>query len=94
MSANVCNEHGIICSLANANGHCRVSACYNRKVDYVPFKEAVPKPNKDLVEVVRCKECKYEHQCQKAVQHTTHELTSATIAYRPIDYCSYGERRG
>ena len=64
MSANICNEHGIICSLANANGHCRVSACYNKKVDYVPYKEAIPKPNKNLVEVVRCKECKWLRYCE------------------------------
>ena len=45
------------------------------------------------IDIVWCKECKYEHQCQKAVQHTTHELTSVTIGYKAVDYCSYGERR-
>lgn len=43
-------------------------------------------------EIVRCKECKYKQQCQKTVQHTTHEPTSVTIAYKAVDFCSYGER--
>ena len=45
-------------------------------------------------ELVRCKECKYKQQCHKAVEHTTRDTTSVTIAYRPIDFCSYGEREG
>ena len=94
MSANVCNEYGIICSLANANGHCRVSACYNKKVDYVPFKEAVPKPNKDLVEVVRCKECK--HNYNKVINHGKMQprcdFTDRVLTEN--DYCSRGEREG
>ena len=27
--------------------------------EYVPFDKAVPKPSKNLVEVVRCKDCKH-----------------------------------
>ena len=50
-------------------------------------------PTIDAVNVVRCKECKWEQRCQKAVQHTTHELTSVTIGYKAIDFCSYGERK-
>lgn len=45
-------------------------------------------------DVVRCKECKYKQQCHKAVEHTTYKPTSVTIAYRPIEFCSYGEREG
>lgn len=44
------------------------------------------------IDIVHCKECKYKQQCHKAVEHTTRDWTSITIAYRPIDYCSYGER--
>lgn len=43
------------------------------------------------INVVRCKECKYESICSHSVQHTTHEPTSVTIGYKSIDYCSYGE---
>ena len=45
------------------------------------------------IDIVFCRECKYEHQCQKAVQHTTHDLTSVTIGYKSVDFCSYGERK-
>jgi len=51
-------------------------------------------PTIDAVSVVRCKECKWEQRCQKAVQHTTHELTSVTIGYKAVEFCSYGEREG
>lgn len=47
----------------------------------------------EAVLVVRCKECKYEPICTHRVQHTTYEPTSVTIAYRPIEFCSYGERK-
>ena len=87
MSANCCNEHGIICSLANANGYCRVSACYNKMVDYVP------KPNKNLVEVVRCKECKH-YKDTFCGCHTAPYCNRESREYRnPDDYCSYGERK-
>lgn len=45
------------------------------------------------IDIVRCAECKYKQQCHKAVEHTTHDRTSVTIAYRPIEFCSYGERK-
>ena len=51
-------------------------------------------PTIDVVEVVRCKECKYRQQCRKTVEHITHEPTSVTIEGKPIDFCSYGEREG
>ena len=44
------------------------------------------------IDIVRCVECKYKQQCQKAVQHTTHEPTSVTIGYKTVEWCSYGER--
>lgn len=45
------------------------------------------------IDIVRCEECKYEPICSHSVQHTTHELTSVTIGYKSVNYCSYGERR-
>ena len=50
--------------------------------------------NAPSIDIVRCGECKYKQQCHKAVEHTTRDITSVTIAYRPIDFCSYGEREG
>ena len=47
-----------------------------------------------FLDIVWCKECKYELICSHSVQHTTHEPTSVTIGYKSVNYCSYGERRG
>lgn len=45
------------------------------------------------VDIVRCKECKYELICNHSVQHTTHDAHSVTIGYKSVGFCSYGERR-
>lgn len=54
----------------------------------------VPKVNKNLVEVVRCKDCKYAApngkygcSCYHFKKYEIHEMTSN-------DYCSHGERKG
>lgn len=46
----------------------------------------------DLVEVVRCKDCKWWNYGEDCVRHTedTMGYTISTTAY---DFCSYGERR-
>lgn len=49
--------------------------------------------NAPTIDIVRCKECKYEPICNHSVQHTTHEPTSVTIGYKSVDFCSYGERK-
>lgn len=46
----------------------------------------------DGIDIVRCKECKYEPICNHSVQHTTHEPTSVTIGCKAVEFCSYGER--
>ena len=46
------------------------------------------------IDIVFCKECKYEPICSHSVQHTTHEPTSVTIGYKTVEWCSYGEREG
>ena len=46
------------------------------------------------IDIVRCKECKYEPICSHSVQHTTHEPASVTIGYKSVGFCSYGEREG
>ena len=40
-------------------------------------------PTADVVEVVRCKDCKYEDTCCRMIRNEK----------KPNDYCSYGERR-
>lgn len=46
------------------------------------------------IDIVRCKECKYEPICSHSVQHTTRDAHSVTIGYKSVDFCSYGEREG
>jgi hypothetical protein len=42
-------------------------------------------PTADVVEVVRCKDCKYQDECLQKVD--------CEYLNREIFYCSYGERR-
>ena len=46
-------------------------------------------PTADVVEVVRCKDCKH------GSQYTNDKVwcSLGATSYRPNDYCSYGERR-
>ena len=44
------------------------------------------------VNIVRCKECKYEPICNHSVQHTTRDAHTVTIGYKSVEWCSYGER--
>lgn len=49
--------------------------------------------SESVVNVVRCKECKYELICNHSVQHTTYDAHSVTIGSKTVEWCSYGERR-
>jgi hypothetical protein len=51
--------------------------------------------DKDLVEVVRCKDCKYQDDCAGQMVHTTRDyvLELNVSTYNKVDYCSYGERK-
>ena len=62
----------------------------------IPSEEMIAKMIIDSapsIDIVFCKECKYERQCRKAVEHITHEPTSVTIGYKSVEWCSYGERK-
>ena len=49
------------------------------------YKVATPyAPLVDVVEVVRCKDCKHESYCSRMIRPEGH---------LPDDYCSFGERR-
>lgn len=50
-------------------------------------------PTIDVVEVVRCKDCRHANECHKSVQYTRNELNTVTIGYTPIEWCSRGERK-
>lgn len=52
-------------------------------------------PTADVVEVVRCSECKYKDDCARQMVHTTRDyvLEQNISTYNKVDFCSYGERR-
>ena len=52
-------------------------------------------PTADVVEVVRCKDCKYQEDCARQMVHTTRDyiLEVNVSTYNKVDYCSYGERK-
>ena len=56
-----------------------------------PFKQLRERLETNMVEVVRCKDCRYGHQYTNDSVHCS--LGNDMYAYRPNDYCSYGERR-
>lgn len=49
-------------------------------------------PAADAVEVVRCKECKYQEDCARQMVHTTRDyvLEQNISTYNKVEYCSYG----
>lgn len=55
--------------------------------------EAIEENEPTAIDIVRCKECKYEPICNHSVQHTTHDAYSVTIGSKTVEWCSYGERR-
>ena len=52
-------------------------------------------PAADVVEVVRCKDCKHQEDCEKQIVFwkRNHVLEQNEYQYNKIDFCSYGERR-
>lgn len=48
-------------------------------------------PSADVVEVVRCKDCKYDSLCFSDVEMTNRSKTENI--YKQIEWCSYGERK-
>lgn len=49
----------------------------------------------DMVEVVRCKDCKYRDDCGGQMVHTTRDnvLEQNVSTYNKVDFCSYGKRK-
>ena len=46
----------------------------------------------DAVEVVRCKDCRYQYNCQRRVQIVTRKDNMGTIEFPKLEFCSHGER--
>ena len=47
-------------------------------------------PTVDVAEVVRCKDCKYDHKCSHNIIRPS---KGGGIIYCPLEYCSEGERK-
>ena len=86
---NICKEYSVVCHLATDLGYCASTACTR----YLEI-DVVPKVNKNLVEVVRCKECK--HNYNTAINHgkMNPRCDFMDVKLKPDDFCSYGEREG
>ena len=52
-------------------------------------------PSVDAVEVVRCKDCKYQGYCMRRIPFFGRNLIlELNISeYHPLGFCSYGDRR-
>ena len=63
-----------------------VSCSNDKRYILLPFEHLYDIPTADVVEVVRCKDCRYfdGEGCLK---------TNGEFEPNPTDYCSYGERR-
>lgn len=56
------------------------------------IKEQISHPTADVVEVVRCKDCKY-YEIHKPTITLNCEREGKLVPMMPDDFCSYGERR-
>ena len=76
-------------------------ALLNRLPDDLPYKASVKRvliqaPTADVVEVVRCKDCKYSNLCTNFIgrEYLGCELIEfETVEVDPDHYCGYGMRR-
>lgn len=71
-------------------------ALLNRMPDDLPYKASVKRvvmqaPPADVVEVVRCKDCKHCIRLKDGGSQC--ERIDGLLMTKPTDYCSYGKRR-
>ena len=64
--------------------------CYSINAKAV-YEEIRRSPTADVVEVVRCKDCKYCRTLKDGGSQC--ERLDGLLMTKPTDYCSYGERR-
>lgn len=73
-------------------------ALLNRLPDDLPYKASVKRvlmqaPTSDVVEVVRCKDCKYVLDCGMGGLWCDHPDNRNPLGCRPTDFCNDGERK-
>lgn len=49
--------------------------------------------NIPAIEVVRCKECKWQYECNNTIQITHRDGNNMSLKFVPIDFCSNGEAK-
>ena len=64
---------------------------YSRSVDLIISKQ----PTADVVEVVRCRDCKYKDECIRRIEFMGRNpvIELNTYEYHPLEFCSYGQRK-
>ena len=82
---NYCKYEHTMCEFANDRGYCVKTGCSKRIII-----NEKPCANKNLVEVVRCKDCKYYPDGKQATMWTP---CREDIRLDGKWYCAYGERR-
>ena len=52
-------------------------------------------PAIDAIPIVRCQECKYKDECIRRIEFIGRNpvLEQNTNEYRPLEFCSYGQRK-
>ena len=77
--------HSYVCEQFNEHRECDNKKCHFFNDHFVPAE--------NMVEVVRCKDCKYQDDCARQIVHTTRDyvLEQNVSTYNKVDFCSYGE---
>lgn len=57
------------------------------------FREKIEDMEKNMAEVVRCKDCRYWHEDALACEYLPRSENGTRPAWYGDDFCSYGERK-
>lgn len=91
--SNVCRAYDEVCEHATEYGYCRLTACAKRPQTITVSKDKTMSYTNDVVEVVRCKDCKEYQKWYADGDCICMRLGSYYGNTKPTDYCSYGERK-
>ena len=81
------------CKFCNKYERCLKNGI-NRKGSHLYCWEKIELPTADVVEVVRCKDCKYKtFEQANNIIHCDRDKKHGTRFFKPDDFCSYGQRK-
>ena len=90
--ADKCKDcHNSECRKSTKNQYCIAETLYT--AGYRKQKAIDEPPAADVVEVVRCKDCKYSADLGMSGIWCDHPDNRNPLGCRPTDYCNDGERR-